>query len=503
MSQLKKGALLSYVTIILTNLIGLLLTPFIVRSLGNSEYGLYALIGAFIGYISVLDLGLNNTIVRYVSKYRAENDKEGEEVFLGTTMLIYAFISFIVILIGFSLYYNLDVVFSKSLSLEQLEKAKVMFIILIFNLAISLPGGSFAAICNAYEHFVFPRTVNIIRYIFRSLLVVFILKLGADSIGLVLLDTVINIIIIGFNGYYVFYKLKVIFKFKRVNKTLLYEIFSYSVWIFIFALIGQFQWQGGQLIVGAQLNTVEVAIYAIGIMLGTYYGAFSAAISSVFLPRATQMIVNNSSTDALLEMLSRVGRFALLSLQLIFSGFIVFGKQFILLWLGEGYSKAYYIAIVIMIAYTIPLIQTFANSLLEAQKLFKFKAVMTLFFISLGTIIGYFTVNTFGIIAVIISICSCWMISQIIMNVYFYKILGLNMLLFFKNISKGFLVAFVLCLVLGFIINFIPGTGWLNLFLKIGLYFSTYVGVMYFIGINQEEKLILTSIVLKAKNKVL
>ena len=97
MSQLKKGALLSYVTIILTNLIGLLLTPFIVRSLGNSEYGLYALIGAFIGYISVLDLGLNNTIVRYVSKYRAENDKEGEEVFLGTTMLIYAFISFIVI----------------------------------------------------------------------------------------------------------------------------------------------------------------------------------------------------------------------------------------------------------------------------------------------------------------------------------------------------------------------------------------------------------------------
>ena len=95
------------------------------------------------------------------------------------------------------MYYNLDVVFSKSLSLEQLEKAKVMFIILIFNLAISLPGGSFAAICNAYEHFVFPRTVNIIRYIFRSLLVVFILKLGADSIGLVLLDTVINIIIIG------------------------------------------------------------------------------------------------------------------------------------------------------------------------------------------------------------------------------------------------------------------------------------------------------------------
>lgn len=40
MSQLKKGALLSYANIFLTNVIGLILTPFIVKSLGDSEYGL-------------------------------------------------------------------------------------------------------------------------------------------------------------------------------------------------------------------------------------------------------------------------------------------------------------------------------------------------------------------------------------------------------------------------------------------------------------------------------
>ena len=37
MSQLKKGALLSYANIFLTNIIGLILTPFIIRILGD-EY---------------------------------------------------------------------------------------------------------------------------------------------------------------------------------------------------------------------------------------------------------------------------------------------------------------------------------------------------------------------------------------------------------------------------------------------------------------------------------
>ncbi|MEG1426315.1 MAG: ABC transporter ATP-binding protein, partial [Oscillospiraceae bacterium] len=54
---------------------------------------------------------------------------------------------------------------SSQLSKEELEKAKLMMIILIFNLAITLPGGAFTAISNAYEKFVFPRSISIIKYI--------------------------------------------------------------------------------------------------------------------------------------------------------------------------------------------------------------------------------------------------------------------------------------------------------------------------------------------------
>ena len=213
MSQLKKGAILSYVSILLTNIIGLVLTPFIIRSLGDSEYGLYILIGGVIGYISILDLGLNNAIIRYVSKYRAENDKSGEESFLATTMVIYGIISVVVVLIGGFIYFNIENIFVNSLTIDELDKAKIMFQILIFNLAITLPRGAFIAICNAYENFVFPRALNIVKYISRSLLIYFVLLYGGDAIAMVWIDTILNVVIIGITAFYVFKKLRVTFRF--------------------------------------------------------------------------------------------------------------------------------------------------------------------------------------------------------------------------------------------------------------------------------------------------
>src|SRR5690606_2922508 len=98
MSQLKKGAILSYITIFLANIVGLVLTPFIIRSLGDSEYGLYTLLGALVAQIAVLNLGLNNTAIRFVSKYRAESNRDAEKSFLGTVMLIYVAISSMILI---------------------------------------------------------------------------------------------------------------------------------------------------------------------------------------------------------------------------------------------------------------------------------------------------------------------------------------------------------------------------------------------------------------------
>lgn len=499
MSQLKKGALLSYFTIFITNIIGLVLTPFIIRSLGDAEYGLYTLIGAFVGYISVLDFGLNNTIVRFVAKYRAEKDKKGEENFLAIIMLIYVVISVVIAIIGIILYFNLDVLFSNSLTLDEITKAKVMFIILIFNLAITLPGGAFTAICSGYEHFVFPRTINIVRYVVRSVMVVGLLLAGGDAIGLVVLDTIMNLFVIVFNGYYVLRKLKVTFKLHFFEMALVKEIFSYSVWVFVLVLVSEFQWKAGQVILGARTNTILVAVYAVGIMLGGYYGAFSGAISGVFLPRATKMIVEKSNGKELTIMMVRIGRISFLVLLLIFGGFILFGKQFIYLWIGETYEDSWNVAVIIMIGYTIPLVQSFANLILSAKSLFAFKAFTYIFFIGVGTFLGALSISDYGVVGMVLGTTIGWLLAIIIMNIYYSKVLHLEIGTFVKQMFYKIVPSFLSIMLIGYFISKIEGEGWFNFSLKGILFCMTYCIVMYLFGMLESEKELIKKVV-KFKN---
>lgn len=490
MSQLKKGAILSYVTIFLTNIVGLLITPYIVRELGTSEYGLYTLIGAFIGYMSVLDLGLNNTIVRFVAKFRANKNILEEKKFLGQVLIIYSLISLIIVIIGVVIYCNTSIIFKNSLSIQEIEKSKIMIALLIFNIAITLPGGTFTGICNGYEKFVFPRVINIVRYLIRSLLVVSILYYGGKAISIVIIDTALNLIIILINIYYVLVSLKVKIKFGKFNLTSFKTIFNYSIWIFIFSMIGQLFWRSGQMILGVTQNTTVVAIFAIGIVLSGYFGAFAGAINSVFLPKATHMIENNSSKDELTDAFIKIGRILTILLLFIYGGFLIFGKQFIILWVGKTYEDAYLISVIIMTAYILPLVQNFANSIIEATGKFKFKAIVYFTTISIGIILGALLSEKYSYWAIAVFYSIFWFLSQIIMNWYFHNKLNIDIIRFFKETFGSIFWVVVISFGLGYFIHtsILTEEGWLNLGLKMVLFSIIYMVCTYFFMINSFEK---------------
>ena len=501
-NQLKAGAILSYVTIVVTNVVGLLLTPYILKMLGVAEYGLYTLMGAFVGYMTLLDFGLNNTIVRFVAKYRAEKDAIGEASFLGMSIFIYGMISLALVLIGGVFYINLEGIFESSMTALEIEKAKIMFAILIFNLAFTLVGNSFSAVASGYEKFIYPKSVNIVKYALRSVLLVVILFFGAKAVGMIVLDTIMNFLLISANAYYIFRVLKVKVSFKGFNNSLLKEIFKYSVWIFIFAIVGQFQWKSGQMVLGVLTNTTTVAIFAIGIMLGSYYGAFSSAITSVFLPRATKMAVEGVTGEELTDMMIRVGRISFLVLLYILGAFFLYGKQFIVLWVGVEFVESWQIAMLIMFAYTVPLVQGFGNSILEAKGKLAFKAVLYLSFVIIGTAIGAIFAPKYGATGMIIGSVSGWLVSQNIMNIYYTRVIQLNILRFFKELAIRLLICMVGVLTIGWLINMIPGNDWINFLIKAVLYTGVYVGVMFLFGMRFSEKELIWNLLRRTNKSV-
>ena len=100
-NQLKSGAVLSYLNLLIGNIIPFVYTPIMLRLLGQSEYGLYGIAQSIMGYIGLLNFGIGGTIVRYLSKFRSQGDKEQEARVAGLFIKIYSVICGLILVAGF------------------------------------------------------------------------------------------------------------------------------------------------------------------------------------------------------------------------------------------------------------------------------------------------------------------------------------------------------------------------------------------------------------------
>lgn len=161
MNQLKGGIVLNYIIIVLNILLGLLYTPYMLRMLGQNEYGLYSLVASIIAYLTLLDFGFGSAIVRYTAKFINENKQKEQWELNGMFLSVYSIIGVLAIGLGLLLYYNIDWLFESKMTEDDLNQARVMIILLILNLALTFPLSIFGSIITAYQDFIFQRVLNL------------------------------------------------------------------------------------------------------------------------------------------------------------------------------------------------------------------------------------------------------------------------------------------------------------------------------------------------------
>lgn len=501
LNQLKKGAILSYLSMFTSILVALLYTPIMIRLLGQSEYGLYAMIGSLIAYFSVLDLGLGNAIVRYTSRNRAVGDKQIEAKLNGMFLILYLIIGILTILIGAIIYFYIDDIFTNGLSTSELRKAKIMVIIITINFAFSFPLAIFGSIIQAYERFVIFKLVEIVRILAVPIITLPFLYLGFGSVAMVVIVSVVNIGSLLFNLYYCFKYIKIKFHFGKIDLTLLKEILGYSFFVFLGVIVDQIYWNTDQFILGALVGTVSVAIYAIAMQFINMYKRFSTSISGLFLPRASIMVARKSSNEEITNEMIKYGRIQYTIMAYILTGFILFGRPFINFWAGTNYDTAYIITLIIMIPLTIPLIQNFGISILYAKNLQKFRSLVLILISILNIIITIPLVQKYsGIGAAIGTAISLTLGNTVIMNVYYHKRIGINMIRFWKNILVMTIPVLVsLCLGIGmnYIIDF---NKFVLIPIGILLYSLIYALLMWYFALNYYEKQLFLSMVSRFKS---
>ena len=502
-NQRKIGAILSYVVIALNMIVGIVYTPFLIRKLGQSEYGLYSIIHSVILYLTVMDMGFGNAIIIYTSRYLNQNNKEKQDKLHGMFFIIYCVIGVLVGIIGVILYFNVESMFGTTMTVEEIAKAKIMMLILTFHLAISFPFSIFSNILIAHEKFVISKIIKIIQILLQPLIMIPLLIIGYKSISMVIVITGISIICLLINTIICTKKLNVRLKFKGFDFKLLKEIFAFSFFIFLNQIIDKVNWTLDQFILGTVSGTVATAVYAVAGQLNTMYMNFSTAISGVMLPKVTKMEDDKASDKEFTDIFIQTGRIQYILMALIITGFVLFGQVFINWWAGPGYESAYIIACILMIPITIPLIQNIGLSILQAKNLHKYRTIIFSGIAVLNVIISIILAKLYGGIGTAIGTAVSLILGQcIILNIYYHKKVGINMIEFWKNIIK-MSIPVIFVVLFGIVLNkFIVSNSIIILGIKILLYTIVYSVMMWIFGMNEYEKNIIRKPLYKIVSKV-
>jgi len=407
----------------------------------------------------------------------------------------YICIGLLIAISGFILYLNVDYLFDRTMSPDEMSQAKTMIAIMVANLAVSFPFGVYGGIIATYERFVFQRVFSIARIIISTIVLIAVLSMGYKALGLVIVQTAFNLITLLTNYLYTKIKLGVHISFHGFDFALLWEILIFSWWNFLGTITDRIYWNAGQFVLGAVSGMVSVAIYSVAIALMNMYMTMSCALNSVLLPKITKMAVTDGNDNAISDLFIRTGRLQFCVLALILSVFVIFGKSFIVLWAGSDYSQSYQITIMFFMVLLCPLIQNVGITILQARGQQKFRSLSYLFIAILCLMFQIFLGRKYGAAGCGWAVTGALFLGQwIVMNIYYQRKQKLNILAFWRQIARMAAMPIVITMLGAVIIQQIDVQSWKNLIIAILIYSAIYIPLFWRFSMNKYEKMQFTPI---------
>lgn len=493
-NEMKLGLILSYLTLVLNYVISIVYTPIMLNMLGQNDYGLLNIVIALISYLGILNFGFNSTYIRYYSRLNSKNSIEKIANLNGLFLIIFVTLSILVIIIGYLISNNITLILGTSLTISELNRVKLLFLILVFNLSISFPNYIFSSYILIHERFVFQKMLELLRIVINPFIQIPFLFLGFGSLGIVIVTTILNIIFNFLNFYYCFSKLKIKFRFSDIDTSLYSEVSKYTFFIFLNMIIDQINWNIDKIIIGRQKGAISVAIYGIAAQINLYYISLSNTIASLFTPRIHRLVEKENSDIDFNVLINRIGRIQFILLFTILTGFIFFGKQFLHFWVGNEYNDSFYILIILMLPVTIPLIQNIGIEIQRAKNKHKFRTIIYLFIAVINIVSTIYLTKSYGAIGAALGTSIAVLIGNgLIMNLYNHFYVNLNMIKFWGNILK-IVPSFLIPILFGIYVNISLNLYNFNTFILMGfIYIFLCFLSLWIFGLNMYEKGLIVS----------
>ena len=501
--QIVFGGMISYGIIGLNILLGLIYTPWILRTVGSSQYGLYTLASSLIA-LFLQDFGMSAAVTRFIAVYRAKDDNLGINQVFTIVVKLYFGIMVVVAIILFFVFLNLTTIYS-NLEPAELETFKGVFAITSFCVVICFPVNVCNGVLNAYEEFIALKLSDVINRLGTVLVTFIALSANGGIYALIIISGVINIITFIVKLVIMHRRTSVQFIPRYFDGTKLKEIATFSVWSTVSSIAQQMIFNIMPTILAMTLNTAAITMYGFANVIEGYVSTITGAINGLFLPKISRVVKDDKDASGILPLMIRVGRINQSIVSLLFMGVLFTGEKFIGLWLGSEYTDVYYCMVMLIVPYCISSSLQIASSSVIAMNQIHYSAIINICTGVFNLISAYLLAPRFGVIGVCACISATYILRTLFNLVVYVEVLHINLGKFFINchikmIPGLFLSAGVSYFIIRFGIGHITHSlGWIGFLMDACTVSIVYVVIMWFFGWNDGEKNMFYSLMKRRK----
>lgn len=338
-----KNVLSNWTGLIINICISFFLAPFVVHKLGNTYYGIWVIMMQFTGYLYLLDFGIRESIIRYVSKFEAvKNVRELNET-ISAGIVLYTLIGLLCLLFSLLLAWVFPYLFG--IDNQDNFLARVVVIICGMTIAQALAFNVFIGIVMGLQRYDVLNGIGVVLALLRTACIVLLLSLGYTLLAMALIQllfALLNNIAIALYAVRTLRRKEIALSFVRSSwrdrVPIFKTLYNYSIHVVVNNLGQKVIFYTDALVIGLFVSASAVTFYAIAGNLIEYLRRLILLANSVLNPAISEL-ESKAETGQIQELLIQGCKFSVLVALPICITYGVMGRSFIGLWMGSEYAQ--------------------------------------------------------------------------------------------------------------------------------------------------------------------
>ncbi len=474
------------------------LSPFIIHTLGQTQYGIWQILTVLTGYMGVLDLGVRASTGRYIVLYLGKKDFVKVDETIRTGLGMYSALGGLILLAGCIL----GVLFPRlfpTVPQEYSFTVAILLPMLAVNIWISAVRTVLSSVLVAHDRFDLARGSDLVMLAVRTLGTIFALVWGFGLVGLAVAVIGCNIVGLAIN-YFLARRVHNGLKLwpLQLKKGRIRELYKYGIGAFAITVCGKVIGQTDLILVGNLINLNAVAVYSVGAMLLYYSDTLLGQITTTLFP-PMQRAIAAGEMDLARRLVFRQVRLSMVFGLLMYIGYFTFCESFVRLWMFhpdtfpmESVRTAAQVMAILSCSKLLLLFGFGSSSVLAATGHIGLAAKMTIVesLANLLLSIVFVVVFDLGLAGVALgTLVARLFTSSTILPLYACSKIGINIWRYVFDIGgRGLLAGGGFLVASWGVQHLLPSANWVEFFLQIGVAIVVYCPIALLFLVPEDDR---------------